>query len=92
VRRDKRAPTISIVTPRAKTYRTGQTLVLRFFARDNVAVSRLRATLGLVGGRARTVRAHEKIRLSSPGEYVLRITARDPSGNSRVKTVYFRVQ
>ena len=49
------------------------------------------ATVRSSGGKARTVKQGTKLRLSRTGSYVLRVTAKDRSGNTASKTVRFRV-
>ena len=52
---------------------------------------RCKATLRRNGGKARSVKAGAKLRLSRSGSYVLRTTAKDRAGNVASKTLRFRV-
>jgi len=88
----KKAPAIAIVSPKAATYHTGQMLLVKFSCSDPLGVAGSSATLGPVSMKATKVTSGEKVRLSTSGRYVLRITARDGVGNSGTKVVYFTVK
>ncbi len=49
------------------------------------------ATVARSGAKARTVKSGTKLRLTRTGSYVLRVTAKDSSGNSATKTIRFKV-
>jgi peptidoglycan/xylan/chitin deacetylase (PgdA/CDA1 family) len=88
---DKLAPRILVTSPKARTYKVGQTLKISFTCTDSSGVARYKATFGRVGHKARTVKKGTKVRLTRAGAYVLRVRATDRKGNTATKTVRFRV-
>ena len=88
---DGTAPKIVVTSPRARTYKVGQTLKIKISGTDDSGLVRWTATVRRSGGEARTVKQGTKLRLSRTGSYVLRVTAKDRSGNTASKTVRFRV-
>ena len=92
VTNDSKPPVISIVRPKATSYRAGHMILVRFACSDPSGVAGCSATLGPVGTKATRVTAGKKVLLSASGRYVLRITARDGVGNSGTKALYFSVR
>ena len=88
---DRTAPKIVVTSPRARTYKVGQTLKIKISGTDDSGLVQWTATVRSSGGKARTVKQGTKLRLSRTGSYVLRVTAKDRSGNTASKTVRFRV-
>ena len=88
---DKIAPRISVSSRLGKTYKLGDSVRVRFSIKDASGIAKSIATFGRVGERGLTVRSGQTMRLSSPGRYVLRITATDRHGNTAVKTLYLVV-
>lgn len=88
---DKLAPRITVTSLKARTYRLGQRLTIRFGCTDGSGVATCKATLRRSGGPARTVRNGARIRLTRTGKHVLRVIAKDRAGNTASKTVAFRV-
>lgn len=88
---DRTPPRIGVSSPRARFYRVGQTLLVKFSCSDASAVASCKANLGAAGGRAVNVTSGKKLTLSKPGRYVLRIAATDKWGNADVKSVRFQV-
>ncbi len=88
---DKIAPRISVSGRLGKTYKLGDSVRVRFSIKDASGIAKSIATFGRVGERGLTVRSGQTMRLSSPGRYVLRITATDRHGNAAVKTLYLVV-
>jgi peptidoglycan/xylan/chitin deacetylase (PgdA/CDA1 family) len=88
---DKTAPKIVVTSPKARTYVLGQTLRIKVSCTDGSGHVQWTATVRRSGGKARTVKQGTKLRLSRTGSYVLRVTAKDRSGNTASKAVRFRV-
>jgi hypothetical protein len=88
---DRSGPTITIRSPRARTYGLGSKLTISFRCRDSSGVTRRKATLRRRGGRLRSVKPGKRVRLERAGRYVLRVTATDANGNTAARTVAFRV-
>lgn len=88
---DRTAPKIVVTSPRARTYKVGQTLKIKISGTDDSGLVQWTATVRRSGGKARTVKQGTKLRLSRTGSYVLRVTGKDRSGNVASKTVRFRV-
>ena len=80
-----------MTSPRARTYKVGQTLKIKISGTDDSGLVQWTATVRSSGGKARAVKQGTKLRLSRTGSYVLRVTAKDRSGNTASKTVRFRV-
>jgi hypothetical protein len=89
---DRNAPAIVISSPKGRTYRLGQSLVVRFSCSDGSGVAGCSGTLGRVGGRPSRVSAGSRVPLTTRGRYVLRISARDGVGNAGSKTLPFSVK
>jgi peptidoglycan/xylan/chitin deacetylase (PgdA/CDA1 family) len=88
---DRTAPKIVVASPTARTYKLGRTLRVKVSCTDGSGVAQCTATVRRGGGTARTVKQGTKLRLSRTGSYVLRVTAKDRSGNLASKVVRFRV-
>jgi peptidoglycan/xylan/chitin deacetylase (PgdA/CDA1 family) len=88
---DKTAPKVLVTSPTARKYKVGQTLKIKISGTDASGSVRWTATVRRSGGKAHTVKQGTKLRLSRRGSYVLRVTAKDRSGNVASKTVRFRV-
>jgi hypothetical protein len=88
---DRTPPQIVVTSPKARKYRRGQSLRIRFTCADASGYVSWKATLRRAGGKARTVKPGSKLRLSRTGTYVLSISATDAAGNTSAKTVRFRV-
>ena len=58
---------------------------------DDSGVAEWTATVRRSGAKSRTVKQGTKLRHSRTGNYVLRVTAKDRSGNQAHKAVRFRV-
>lgn len=87
---DTAGPRIAVRSPKARSYRRGRRLRIRFSCADASGVARCTAMLRRRGGRARKVARGRTVRLAGSGRYVLRIAARDAHGNRNVVTVRFR--
>jgi peptidoglycan/xylan/chitin deacetylase (PgdA/CDA1 family) len=92
VTNDGKPPVISIVSPKATSYHTGQMMLVKFSCGDPSGVAGCSATLGQVGKKTTRVTSGKKVLLSASGRYVLRITARDGVGNSGTRVLYFTVK
>lgn len=88
---DKTAPKIVVTRPRARRYKVGQMLKIKVSGTDDSGFAKLTATVRRSGGKSRTVKQGTRLSLSRTGNYVLRVTAKDGSGNVAHKTVRFRV-
>jgi len=88
---DRKAPKIVVAAPKARRYKVGQTLRIKLSATDDSGFAKWTATIRRSGGKSRAVKQGTKVRLSRTGSYVLRVTAKDRSGNLATKTVHFRV-
>jgi peptidoglycan/xylan/chitin deacetylase (PgdA/CDA1 family) len=88
---DRTAPKIVVTRPKARTYKVGQTLKIKIAGTDDSGFVRWTATVRRSGAKARTVKQGTKVRLSRTGRYVLRVIAKDRSGNTASKQVRFRV-
>ena len=88
---DRTAPKIVVTRPTARKYKVGQTLKVKVSGTDDSGFAEWTATVRRGGGKSRTVKQGTKLRLSRTGSYVLRVTAKDRSGNLAHKTVRFRV-
>jgi peptidoglycan/xylan/chitin deacetylase (PgdA/CDA1 family) len=88
---DRTAPKIVVTRPEARKYKVGQTLKVKVLGTDDSGFAEWTATVRRGGGKSRTVKQGAKLRLSRTGSYVLRVTAKDRSGNLAHKTVRFRV-
>ena len=88
---DTTRPRITIHSPKRRTYRSGQKVTVRFTCKDASGCLRPTATLRRRGGKARTVRSGSKLKITRPGRYVLRVTAKDGAGNRATRTLTFRV-
>ncbi len=86
---DKTGPVITIISPKAKTYYTYQTLKIFFGVKDkDSGVATKQATLD-----GTVVKNCQKIDLSNMvGSHTFTVTATDKVGNSSTKTVTFNVQ
>jgi hypothetical protein len=89
---DRNPPAIVINSPKGRTYRLGQSLVVRFSCHDGSGIAGCAATLARVGGRPSKVSTGSKMPLTKPGRYVLRIRATDGVGNAASKTLSFSVK
>jgi peptidoglycan/xylan/chitin deacetylase (PgdA/CDA1 family) len=88
---DTTPPRIKIRSPKRHTYRSGKKVTIRFTCWDASGCLRPKATLRRRGGKARTVRSGSMLKLKRPGRYVLRVTAKDRTGNAATRTLTFRV-
>jgi peptidoglycan/xylan/chitin deacetylase (PgdA/CDA1 family) len=88
---DRTAPKIVVTKPKAGRYKVGKTLKIKVSGTDDSGFAQWTATVRRSGGKSRTVKQGTKLRLSRSGNYVLRVTAKDRSGNLAHKTVRFRV-
>jgi peptidoglycan/xylan/chitin deacetylase (PgdA/CDA1 family) len=89
---DRTAPKIEVVRPKARRYRLGRTLTIRFSCFDVSGIAAQRATLHRRGSRTtRVVKTGSRLRLRRRGRYALRVTATDRAGNRATRTVIFRV-
>ena len=88
---DRTAPRIGITSPRARRYRLGVRLTIRFRATDASGPVTVTATVRRGRAAARRVRQGQHVHVDRTGTYVLRITARDRAGNAASRTVRFRV-
>jgi hypothetical protein len=88
---DTTRPRITIRSPKRRTYRSGKTVTIRFTCKDASGCLRPKATLRRRGGHPRTVRSGIKLRITRPGRYVLRVTAKNRVGNVATRTLAFRV-
>ena len=88
---DRTAPKIVVTRPKARKYKVGQTSKVEVLGTDDSGFAEWTATVRRGGGKSRTVKQGTKLRLSRTGSYVLRVTAKDRSGNLAHKAVRFRV-
>ena len=88
---DRTAPKIVVTKPQARKYKIGQTLKIKVSATDDSGFAEWTATVRRGAGKSRAVKQGTKLRLSRTGSYVLRVTAKDRSGNLAHKSVRFRV-
>jgi hypothetical protein len=88
---DTTPPRIKIYSPKRRSHRSGKKVTIRFSCKDASGCLRPKATLRRRGGKARTVRSGAKLKLTRPGRYVLRVTAKDRAGNVATRKLTFRV-
>ena len=88
---DRTAPRIVVTSPKARSYKVGRLLKVKFSCTDGSGYVQCKATVRRSRGTARTVKQGGKLRLSRAGSYALRVTAEDRSGNIASQTVRFRV-
>jgi peptidoglycan/xylan/chitin deacetylase (PgdA/CDA1 family) len=88
---DRTAPKIVVASPRARRYKLGRSLKIKVYGTDDSGLAVWTATVRRSGGKSRTVNQGQRLRLSRTGKYVLRVTAKDRSGNVAHKSVRFRV-
>jgi len=88
---DRTAPKIVVARPKARRYTVGQMLKIKVSGTDDSGFVEWTATVRRRGGKPRTIKQGMKLRLSRTGNYVMRVTANDRSGNVAHRTVRFRV-
>jgi peptidoglycan/xylan/chitin deacetylase (PgdA/CDA1 family)/antitoxin (DNA-binding transcriptional repressor) of toxin-antitoxin stability system len=90
---DTTPPAIAIDSPRAKAYQLDKKVPIAFSCTDmgGSGMASCTATLSRFSANAKSVASGEKVALSQTGRYVLRITAKDQSGNVASTAVTFTV-
>ncbi len=89
---DTAAPTILITSPKAKTYRIGQKLQIKYFCTDISGIASYTATLARDRTKPGKISSGKTIRLTKTGRYTLKITATDHNGNTTTKTLKFNAK
>ncbi len=89
---DTAAPTILITSPKAKTYRIGQKLQIKYFCTDISGIASYTATLARDRTKPGKISSGKTIRLTKTGRYTLKITATDHNGNTTTKTLKFKAK
>ena len=88
---DRIAPRIQVSSPKARTYRIGQKLLIKFSCTDSSGIAGYTATLGRDRTKPGKISSGKTIRLTQTGHYTLTITAKDHNGNATSKTLKFNV-